>query len=357
MPAASAFYPRVVALAVAGLLGVALWRIFAPFVTPMAWAAVLAFLLFPLNHRLRRRLRGRAGLAAGVLTVLAPVGVLLPLSALSIAFVAQISALLQRIEAIAPHFAPLSTGDLRQFPTAARIYDWFATHGLFSGEEVRSWMVSGARETLQRAAGLGGSFFLGAVSSLFGIALMLVLLFFFLRDGDAMIARVRAWIPLDPAHEERLLERLGGVTRAIVYGTTMTAIVQGIVLGVGFAIADLASPVVFGVLGALLAMLPLGGTALVWMPAALWLFVDGRWGYGIFMSIWGLMLSSIDNVLKPMLISGRGPVSALVVFIGVLGGISAFGPIGIIAGPIILSLTLSLVLFAEEARSRGTPTD
>ncbi len=357
MPAASAFYPRVVALAVAGLLGVALWRIFAPFATPMAWAAVLAFLLFPLNRRLRRRLRGRAGLAAGVLTVLAPVGVLLPLSALSIAFVAQISALLRRVEAAAPRFAPLSAGDLRQFPAAERIYDWFAAHELFSGAEVRGWMISGAREALQHAAGLGGSFFLGAVSSIFGIALMLVLLFFFLRDGDAMIARARVWIPLEPGHEQRLLERLGGVTRAIVYGTTMTAIVQGIVLGVGFAIADLASPVVFGVLGALLAMLPLGGTALVWVPAALWLFVDGRWGYGIFMSIWGLMLSSIDNVVKPMLISGRAPVSALVVFIGVLGGISAFGPIGIIAGPIILSLTLSLVLFAEETRARGTPAD
>ncbi len=357
MPAASAFYPRVVALAVAGLLGVALWRIFTPFATPMAWAAVLAFLLFPLNLRLRRRLRGRAGLAAGVLTVLAPVGVLLPLSALSIAFVTQISTLLRRVEATAPRVAPLSAVDLRQFPVAARIYDWFAAHEGFSGEEVRGWMVVGAHEAVQRAAGLGGSFFLGAVSSIFGVALMLVLLFFFLRDGDAMIVRVRAWIPLDPGHEKRLLERLGGVTRAIVYGTTMTAIVQGILLGIGFVIADLASPVVFGVLGALLAMLPLGGTALVWVPATLWLFVDGRWGYGIFMSIWGLMLSSIDNVLKPMLISGRAPVSALVVFIGVLGGISAFGPIGINAGPRIISLTLSLVLLAAEARARGPPTD
>ncbi len=355
MPAASAFYSRIVALAVAGLLAVALWRIFAPFAAPLAWAAVLAFLLFPVNRKLRRRLRGRAGVAAGVLTVLAPIVVLLPLSALSIAFVAQISALLRRLQATAPNFALLSAGGLRRFPAAARLYDWLAAHDPFSADEVRGWVIAGVREGLQRAAGLGGSFFLGAVSSILGIALMLVLLFFFLRDGDAMIARARCWIPLDPGHEQRLLERLGGVTRAIVYGTTMTAIAQGIVLGFGFAIAGLAAPVVFGVLGALLAMLPLGGTTLIWAPAALWLFIDGRWGFGIFMSIWGLVLSSIDGVLKPMLISGRAPVSALVVFIGVLGGISAFGAIGIIAGPIILSLTLSLILFAEEARSRGTP--
>ena len=357
MPAASPFYRRIVALAVAGLLAIALWRIFAPFAAPLAWAGVLAFLLFPVNLRLRRHCRGRPGIAAGVLTALAPIVVLLPLSALSIAFVAQVSALLRRLQAAAPTFALLSTSGLRRFPSAARIYEWLAAHDPFSADDVRGWMLAGGRAGLQRAVGLGGSFFLGAVSSILGIALMLALLFFFLRDGDAMIARARRWIPLDPGHEVRLLERLGAVTRAIVYGTTMTAIAQGIVLGIGFAIAGLAAPVVFGVLGALLAMLPLGGTTLIWVPAALWLFIDGRWGFGIFMSIWGLVLSSIDGVLKPMLIAGRAPVSSLVVFIGVLGGISAFGAIGIIAGPIILSLALSLILFAEEARGYGAPPD
>lgn len=353
MSAASGFYPRIFALAVAALLAVAVWRIFAPFAAPMAWAAVLAFLLLPLNLRLRRRWGGRAGLAAGALTVLAPVVVLLPLSALSIEFAAQISGLLHRLQAAAPSFKLLSSGDLRQFPWAAHLYQWFAAHAWFSESQIRTWLASGAHEMLQRAAGLGGSFFLGALSSIFRIALMLALLFFFLRDGDAIIARAHLWIPLDEAHKERLFRRLSRVTRAIVYGTTMTALAQGLVLGVGFAIAGLASPVVFGVIGALVAMLPLGGTALVWVPAMLWLFVDGRWGFGIFMAVWGLMLSGVDNVLKPMLISGRAPVSSLMVFVGVLGGIAAFGAIGIIAGPLILSLVLSLILFAEEARENA----
>ena len=186
-----------------------------------------------------------------------------------------------------------------------------------------------------------------------GIALMLVLLFFFLRDGDVMIARARALIPLDETHKERLFSHLSGITRAIVFGTSMTALLQGLVLGIGFAICGLPSPVVFGVLGALFAMLPLGGTALVWIPAALWLFVDGRWGFGIFMLIWGLLLAGADNFLKPLLISGRAPVSTLVVFIGVLGGMSAFGAIGLIAGPLVLSLSLALIEFAEEVRGAG----
>jgi predicted PurR-regulated permease PerM len=178
------------------------------------------------------------------------------------------------------------------------------------------------------------------------------LLFFFLVDGDAMIRRARRFIPLEEAYKERLVNHLSGIARAIVFGTTMNALLQGLVLGIGFGIAGLPSPVVFGVLAALVAMLPVGGAALVWIPAVLWLFFDGRWGYGIFLVVWGAMMSLLDSFLKPLLISGRAPISTLVVFIGVLGGIAAFGAIGIIAGPLILSLVLALIEFAEEGRSQ-----
>ena len=122
-----------------------------------------------------------------------------------------------------------------------------------------------------------------------------------------------------------------------------------LMVGVGFAICSLPSPVVFGVVAALLSMLPVGGTALIWVPAAIALFVQGRWGFGIFMVIWGVLSSSIDNVVRPMLISGRAKISSLAVFIGVLGGIAAFGPLGIILGPVILSLALVLLEFTEES--------
>jgi predicted PurR-regulated permease PerM len=198
---------------------------------------------------------------------------------------------------------------------------------------------------------MGGGFFLVALGSLLGFAIMLFLLFFFLRDGDAMLARVRRLIPLDEARKERLFTQLSGVTRAIVVGTSVTAFLEGVLIGAGFSIAGLPSPVVFGVLAALLSMLPVGGAAFVWGPAVIWLIVDGRWGFGIFMLAWGLLISGLDNVLRPLLISGRAKISALAVFIGVLGGISAFGTIGLIAGPVVLSLALALVEFAEESRS------
>jgi predicted PurR-regulated permease PerM len=351
MATASSFYPRIFALVVAAILGYALILIFAPFIGPMAWAAFLAFLLYPLNLRLRRRLSG-SGIAAGVLTLLAPIVILLPLSAISIDFVAQASALMQKLQKSAAELDIKSLSDLQQFPWIARINVWLEAHAGISAEQIQSWLVSGTREILTRAASLGGGFFLGALGSLLGFAIMLFLLFFFLRDGDALLVRARRLIPLDEERKGRLFRQLSDVTRAIVVGTSVTALLQGALIGIGFTIASLPSPVVFGVLAALLSMLPVGGAAFVWGPAAIWLFVDGRCGFGIFMLAWGLLLSGLDNILRPILISGRARISALAVFIGVLGGIPAFGAIGIIGGPVVLSLVLALIEFAEEGRSR-----
>jgi predicted PurR-regulated permease PerM len=351
MPATPSFYSRVFALAVAAVLAYALILIFAPFAIPMTWAAFLAFLLFPVNVRLRRRLKGKT-LPAGLLTVLAPLVILLPLSALSVQFVAQISALLKQMQKSATEMDIKSFSDLQQFPWIARINTWLQEHADISAEQLQSWLVSGTREVMQRAAGWGGSFFLGALGSLLAFAIMLFLLFFFLRDGDLMVARGRRLIPLQDDRKERLFSQLGAVTRAIVFGTTVTALAQGLLLGIGFAFAGLPSPVVFGVLAALLSLLPVGGAALVWIPAVIWLFLDKHWGAGTFILIWGGLLSGLDNVLRPILISGRAQISALAVFVGVLGGIPAFGAIGVIAGPIILSLVLALIEFAEESRPK-----
>jgi predicted PurR-regulated permease PerM len=259
---------------------------------------------------------------------------------------------MQKLQKSAAELDIKSLSDLQQFPWIARINVWLEAHAGISAEQVQSWLVSGTREALRRAAAMGGGFFLGALGSLVGFAIMLFLLFFFLRDGDAMVARARRLIPLDEERKERLFRQLSGVTRAIVVGTSVTAVLQGVLIGIGFKIAGLPSPVVFGVLAGLLSMLPVGGSAFVWGPAAIWLFIDGRWGYGIFMLAWGFLGAGVDNVLRPMLISGRARISTLAVFIGVLGGIPAFGSIGIIAGPVVLSLALALIEFAEEGRSR-----
>jgi predicted PurR-regulated permease PerM len=125
--------------------------------------------------------------------------------------------------------------------------------------------------------------------------------------------------------------------------------VQGTLLGIGFAIAGLPSPLVFGVLAVLFALVPFVGTAIMWIPATLWLLTQGEPYWAMFMAGWGvLVVGGVDNFLRPMLISGRAEVPTLAVFIGVMGGLSAFGFVGLFLGPIVLGLLVALYRFAAE---------
>jgi predicted PurR-regulated permease PerM len=137
----------------------------------------------------------------------------------------------------------------------------------------------------------------------------------------------------------------------MVYGTGITALVQGTLIAIGFAIVGLPSPVVFGVLAALAALIPMVGTPAVWLPATIVLAAQDRWGAALFMLLWGVFVTTIDNFLRPWLVSGRADVGTLTVFIGVLGGVSAFGPIGVFLGPLVLATAIALVRFALETRA------
>jgi predicted PurR-regulated permease PerM len=157
-------------------------------------------------------------------------------------------------------------------------------------------------------------------------------------------------VPLAAERKERLAHHMGDVTRAVVFGTLATSILQGISVAIGFALAGLPSPIVFGVLSAVVSVLPVGGTAFVWGPGAAWLLATGHTGAGVFLLIWGTLIVGLaDNLLRPLLISGRSEVPTLAVFIGVLGGLAAFGMVGMFLGPIVISLAVALVRFADES--------
>jgi predicted PurR-regulated permease PerM len=181
-----------------------------------------------------------------------------------------------------------------------------------------------------------------------GFFFMLFLLFFFLRDGRSMFMKLQRLIPVPEEHREQLFSHLASVTRGVFYGIGLTAICQGLLVGMGFTIAGLPSPVVFGVLAAILALLPAGGAAIVWIPGMLYLAASGRWGRAIFMLVWGTFISTSDNILRPVLVARYAPVSAFMVFVGVVGGIAAFGAIGIVVGPVFLALVSAILDYFEE---------
>ncbi|MET0534427.1 MAG: AI-2E family transporter [Steroidobacter sp.] len=350
-PVRDRFYARSFALMTVLVLGVALFKIVQPFLGPLLWAIFIAFLLYPLHLRLTARLRGKPKWSAALLTALTFVVVIGPLTALSAAFAAQVGDLLQIFQDRVGGQTMGNVLNLTNVPWVQRGLEWLNSMFDVDLAQIRGWITQGSREALQSLASLGGRAFVGAVGTVVGFVLMLFMMFFFIRDGEEMIGTLRELIPMSDAYKAKLFDHLAAVTRAMVYGTGLTALIQGALVGIAFLIVGLPSPVVFGVIAALLGLLPFGGTAIVWGPAALVLAVQGRWGSAIFMLIWGTVLVSlVDNVVRPMLVSGRANVGTLTVFIGVLGGLAAFGAIGLFLGPVVLALIIALIRFMLEIR-------
>lgn len=354
--AGSMFYRRVFGLAVAVLLGLLLFRIVQPFLAPIAWAIFLAFLLHPLQRHLSARLRGRENVTAFLLTLLTLLLFVGPLSVLGGVFAAQARVLVVSAQSWAQRLRIDSFSDLAALPFAQRSLGWIEQNVAVSADQLRQWIATGAQRVLEPLASMGGQVFLGALGTVASFTVMLFVLFFVLRDGDRMADATLRLVPLEADRKARLLEHMKGVTRAVVFGTVATALLQGLLVGVGFAIAGLPSPVVFGVIAAVLSVVPFGGTALVWGPAAIWLFVDQQIGYGIFLCVWGAAVVGLaDNFVKPMLISGRAEVPTLAIFIGVLGGLAAFGLVGLFLGPLVIALAIALLRFADEVLASARP--
>lgn len=350
-PAKDRFYARTFALVTCAVLGVALLKIVQPFLGPLLWAIFIAFLLYPLHVRLAARLRGKPQWSAALLTVLTFVVIIGPLTALSAAFAAQVGELLHIVQDKVAGQTSGNVLNLANVPWVKQGLDWLNNTLDVDLAQLQSWFAQGSKETLQTLASLTGKVFLGAVGTVVGFVLMEFMLFFFIRDGGEMVETARELIPMAEQPKAKLFDHLAAVTRAMVYGTGLTALIQGALVGLAFLFVGLPSPIVFGVLAALVGLLPFGGTALVWGPAALVLAIEGRWGATIFMLIWGTVLVSlVDNVVRPMLVSGRANVGTLTVFIGVLGGLTAFGAIGLFLGPVVLALIIALVRFRLEMR-------
>lgn len=350
-PHASSFYTRTFAVATVLVLGMALYRLLEPFYSALVWALFIAFLLHPLHVRLAKRFGNRAQLSALVLTVATLVILVGPLTALTAAIASQAGDLLQLAQGTVTEHDFGSIRSITDIPGIGPLLEWARRTVGLSAPQIQDWAIEGARRLLQQLASMGGQVFLGAIGTVVSFTMTMFLLFFFIRDGERMVDTARVLIPMSSAHKAHLFAHVGAVIRAVVFGTGLTALLQGVLVGIAFALVGLPSPLVFGVVAALLALLPFGGTALVWGPALLVLAGQGRWGAATFLLVWGaLLVGTIDNLLKPILVSSRAPVATLTVFIGVLGGIAAFGGAGLFLGPVLLALIIALVEFSAEVR-------
>jgi predicted PurR-regulated permease PerM len=342
----SSFYRRTFVIVTLVILGWALSSILGPLWTTLGWAAVLAFLLNPLHERLTLRFKGRASLSAGILTGLTPFFVMAPLAFLGVVFARQVANILSAMSK-----STLTYPDLLQrlntIPVIGGAVQWMRENAPVSAEQIQGWIMDSTQTVLKSAASMGGSLALGIMGSLVGFLMMLFLLFFLLRDGRVMLKRLIGFIPMEPRPRSQLMAYLGDVTRAVVFGSVATALIQGVFVGIGFALVGLPSPVVFGVLATISAFLPVG-SAVVLVPAVLYLVFAAHWGAAIFLTVWGVGVGTMDNFLRPYLTAKQAEVSTLAVFVGAIGGVSAFGILGLVIGPVLLGFIAALLQFAEQ---------
>lgn len=331
----------------------AIWLVLRPLATVIAWAAILAFLMFPLQSALTRRFGGRPGVAAGVLTALTPIAIFVPLTLVAMAFAAQVGQIATSLQQNPQLFDLSSWLDPAAHPRVAGAAAWLGERLDLQLADLHRYVRQGVEAWAGGAAKASGQLFLNTAGMFLRFFLMLFVLFFVLRDGATWFARLGALLPLADERRDALFTRLGKVLRAVVYGCGLTALLQGTLVTIGFAISGLSGPVVWGVLASLLALLPFGGAALVWVPGVIYLLATGSLGMGIFLAVWGGVISTSDNFIRPVIISRYTPVPTLLVFLGVIGGVAAFGVLGFIAGPVILVLATELLRYAEGSMARS----
>ena len=343
------FYARVFALVAAALLALLLLNILRPFLESILWAGLLAFLLAPVDGFLARKMGGRPALSALLLTIAGALFVLIPAVVTAVLFAGQATALVGRLEALAERYRLNQADALFRLPALDQLLAWVGKFVPVPPAQIEAWAIEGGKSVLTLLVASSGAFFAGVLGVLVEIGLTLFLLFFFLRDGREVVTRALALVPLDSERKADLVGYVSSVIRAVALGTLLTAAVQGSLVGLSFAFTGLPSPVVFGVLASLAALVPLVGSSLVWFPAAVMLVVHGRVGAAIFLAFWGLVVVSlVDNIVRPLFVSGRAQIATLPVLLGLMGGLATFGAIGIILGPVTIALALALFRFAEE---------
>lgn len=321
------------------LLGACLW-VMAPFISALLWGAILAYASWPLMRVLTRWLKGRESLAAGILTLCWMLLVVLPLVWLGFNLADHIRDAISFVRDVQVDGLPEAPGWLGSIPLVGErllaMWNTIDEQGAAFMASIKPYLGQVGNWLLARSAQVG--------SGLLELTLSLVFVFFFYRDGPRLEAfTLRLLQRLIGDRAGYYLELVAATVQRVVNGVIGTAAAQALLALIGFLIAGVPGALVLGIFTFLLSLIPMG-PPLVWIPAVAWLFWQGDYGYAIFLAIWGtFIISGVDNVLKPYLISRGGNLPLVVVLLGVFGGLLAFGFIGLFIGPTLLAVAYSLL--------------
>jgi predicted PurR-regulated permease PerM len=311
-----------------------------PFLSALLWAAILVFSTWPVAEWLHHRLRLSRGAAAGVMVLLTALVLLLPLALLAPGSASDVARLRTAIEIALRPGLPTAPDWLFRVPllgpSFGDLWDRWAAD--------ISTLVDALKPYFALLLEGGVSVLLGIGQGVLLFVLALFVAFFFYRHGEPIAARLRLLLHrIFGAQADRLIVITGATVRGVVYGLLGTAVVQGILTAFGLWIAGVPRPVLLGALAGFLAVLPIGAP-LVWIPASIWLMGTGNLWHGVFLAVYGVVaVSGADQVIRPWFIARGAQLPFLLTVLGVLGGVLAFGLLGIFLGPVLLAIGFALV--------------
>jgi predicted PurR-regulated permease PerM len=331
------------------LVGYALFLIFSPFFSVLVWASLLTVVFYPVFRKILKWTRGRRTAASLVTCLLILLLIVLPVTSLAAIITQQSVALYYSIESslAAPGGDAASRLEqIRNRPVVQWMQQqagkWFGADEVELENYARQIFGAASRWVVSR----GPSLLAGAGGMLFGFLLMFITMFFLFRDGAALMEMISASNPLPERYESEIIRKFQDVSYATFFGSILTAMVQGLGAALLFWALGVPSPLFWGAVVALVSLVPVVGAFLVWVPMASYFYLVGQTTRGIvLLAIGGIVVSSIDNVLKPMIIQGRTNMHPLLVFFGVLGGLQVFGFLGILLGPLTITVFLSFLNF------------
>ena len=326
-------------------VGFVCYRVLTPFLAAIAWAIILAVAFQAPWAYLERRMPKRRSFAAVLLTLAIALIVILPGALFAGVLTSQVIDVATRVSAKLSSMNVRSFSDFVALPQVAGFLDGVQSRVGISPEDFQKLAAGFVTKASAVAAAVSGKLVLGVFDAVLTFVMVIFLLFFFFKDGREMAMALFDLLPTDPAGRRQVSRSLESMLAAIFRGSLLCALAQGLAGGIGWWIAGLPSPTLAGAAMAVLSLLPVGGTAIVWLPGAIYLFATGHRGSALFLFAWGVVVASFlaDNVLRPVLIRGVEELSTLVVFLGVFGGLAAFGLLGIFIGPVALVLAATLL--------------
>ena len=320
------------------IVGISL-TVLSPFLVAVGWAAILAFATWPLFRRVRRGVGDRTFPAALLMIVLVLLVILIPAMLLSLALAAEIRRTFAELKLSASALPAGAVTLVREIPWIGAALADRVTGLLADPAAGERWILDRAGAWPAAVAGAVGNVGRNALDAV----LALVTLFFLYLHGERLAAQTQR--ALARAGGERMaatFRPLAETVRAVMYGTLLTALAQGTLAMVGYWAAGLRAPVLLGALSALLALTPLG-SAPIYVPAGIWLLLQGKVAAGVLLLAWGVFVVSVtDNLIRSWFLAGALQLPFLLGFFGVLGGVLAFGPIGLFVGPIVVAMLLAL---------------